>query len=65
MQVGDCIVSWEAHGVLHRWLPSGANAPQYCSMKQRLRGQSGFWLDVYVACTLLFLLLLTVKTTVV
>lgn len=40
-------------------------APQYCSMKQRLRGQPGFWLDVYVACTLLFLLLLTVKTTVV
>lgn len=34
-------------------------------MKQRPRGPPGFWLDVYVACSLLFLLLLTVKITVV
>lgn len=35
----------------------GTHTPQYCSMKQRLRGQQGFQLDVCVACTLLFLLL--------
>lgn len=42
-----------------RWPPVGAHAPQYCSMKQRLRSHTGFWLDVYVACILLIFVLLT------
>lgn len=41
-------------GCVCRWLPVGARAPQYCSMKQRRRGRPGFWLAVYVACTVLF-----------
>lgn len=32
----------------------GAGGRSSSSMKQRLRGPPGFWLDVYVACTLLF-----------
>lgn len=28
-------------------------------MKQRLRGHTGFWLDVYVACTFYIIIIIT------
>lgn len=51
---GATVFSRQLPGCVCRWLPVGARAPQYCSMKQRRRGRPGFWLAVYVACTVLF-----------